>query len=335
MLAPDGGAKSVPVLETGRQGGTVSHSKTRTTRRPTPARHSLVRPGEPFGDLHVHTDFSDGVDPPERVVERAAELGFSFLAVADHDTVRGVAPARRRAEALGFRLVPAVELSATTETGDVHFLGYFVDVEDKNFTAALSAVESRRRERIRQMVEKLRRLGVPADADTFFAGYAKGLVGRLNLAAYLVEEGLVASMQEVFSRYLGTDRPAYEPVGALTTAEAIQIIRRAGGVPVMAHPGRTGVDGLIPKLVAEGLCGIEAYHSGHSKSVAESYRRLADSRGLLVTGGSDCHGRDDPKALMGTVRMPPAFVEALEAEADAVRRSGTLSAGELSEAEGG
>jgi predicted metal-dependent phosphoesterase TrpH len=219
-------------------------------------------------------------------------------------------------------LIPAVEISATTEAGDVHFLGYLVDVEDEEFNAALSGIEVRRRERVLRIIERLRKLGVPADSDAYFTSHPKGLAGRLNLSTYLVSAGLVPSKEEVFSRYLGMGCPAYEPVDALTTAEALRIIRNAGGVSVMAHPGRGGKDHLIPELAAEGLCGIEVYHSSHSPAAAKSYRRLAEARGLLVTGGSDCHGRDDPHALMGTVRAPASFVEALEAKAAALRPAG-------------
>jgi hypothetical protein len=300
----------------------VSGSNSSARRKSGPARHVLIGPDEPFGDLHVHTDFSDGVHSPEKVVEQAAALGMSFLAIADHDTVRGVVPARGRARELGLRLIPAVEISATTEAGDVHFLGYLVDVEDAVFNAALSGIEVRRRERVLRMIERLRKLGVPADPDAYFTSHPKGLAGRLNLSTYLVSAGLVPSKEEVFSRYLGMGCPAYEPVDALTTAEALRIIRSAGGVSVMAHPGRGGKDHLIPELAAEGLCGIEVYHSSHSPAAAKSYRRLAEARGLLVTGGSDCHGRDDPHTLMGTVRAPASFVEALEAKAAALRPAG-------------
>jgi predicted metal-dependent phosphoesterase TrpH len=303
----------------------VSKSKPTTNNMPAFIRHSLVSPGEPFGDLHVHTHFSDGKDSPERVVERAAGAGLSFLSVTDHDTVRGVERARKRSEALGIRLISGVEVSATSDQGDIHILGYFVDVEDEHFIANLATVETQRRERVLHMIEKLQGLGVGADADAFFAMNPTGMVGRLALADYLVNEALVRSKEEVFSLYLGMGRPAYEPVNALTTTEALRIIQEAGGVAVMAHPGRTGVDHMIPMLVAEGLSGIEAYHSSHSKTVAESYRRLAESMGLLVTGGSDCHGRDDPEVLLGAVRVAWSFVEALETRASAGRSSGRPS----------
>ncbi|MFQ5693918.1 MAG: PHP domain-containing protein, partial [Nitrospinota bacterium] len=286
-------------------------------------------------DFHVHTDFSDGADPPERVVERAAGLGFSFLAVSDHDTVGGLRPARSRAEALGLRLVSAVEVSATAEGSDIHLLGYLVDEENGEFVSALEGVVARRRGRVRRMIEKLQRLGVPADAEAFFARFPRGWAGRLNLAHYLVEEGLVPSVEAVFGRYLGAGRPAYEPVDALTTAEAIQIIHKAGGVAVLAHPGRNGADALIPRLVEEGLSGIEAYHSSHSPAAAESYRKIADARGLVVTGGSDCHGKDASDPLLGTVRMPVGMLEALEARAGGPRRSGGSGPGGFKGAKGG
>ena len=288
-----------------------------------PPTHVLTVPGEPFGDLHLHTNHSDGVDPPEGVIQRAAALGMSYLAVTDHDTVRAVPAAAEQAEALGIRFVPGVELSATTEQGDVHLLGYFIDVENEEFAEALSTVENKRRERVIRMIEKLQSLGVEATPEGYFARYPKGLAGRLNLAMYLVDDGLVPSKETVFSNYLGGGCSAYEPVDALTTAEALRLIRAAGGVTVLAHPGRSGVDDLIPRLIEEGLHGIEAYHSSHSKGDAAAYRRMAEARNLLITGGSDCHGREDPVVLMGTVRAPMSFVDALEEKAAELLRDRT------------
>jgi predicted metal-dependent phosphoesterase TrpH len=278
-------------------------------------KHVLTAAGEPFGDLHLHTHHSDGLDSPEKVVQRAAALGMSYLAVTDHDTIRAVPVAAESAKELGIRFVPGVELSATTEGGDVHLLGYFVDVEDEEFRETLSIVENKRRERVLCMIEKLRGLGVKAFPERYFARYSRGFTGRLSLATYLVDEGLVPSKAVVFSKYLGRECPAYEPVDALTTAEALRVLRKAGGVTVLAHPGRSGIDHLISQLIEEGLHGIEAYHSSHNEVDAIGYKSLAEASGLLVTGGSDCHGREEPAPLMGTVRVPMSFVDALREKA--------------------
>lgn len=287
------------------------------TERPSfrPPTHVLTAAGKPFGDLHLHTYHSDGLDSPEKVVQRAATLGMSYLAVTDHDTIRAVPAAAELAKALGIEFVPGVELSATTEEGDVHLLGYFVDVKDEEFRETLSTVEKKRRERVLCMIEKLKKLGIKANPESYFTRYSRGFTGRLSLATYLVDEGLVPSKAVAFSKYLGRGCPAYEPVDALTTFEALRVLRRAGGVAVLAHPGRSGVDHLISQLIKEGLHGIEAYHPGHNKVDAIAYQRLAEASGLLVTGGSDCHGREEPASLMGTVRAPISFVDALRDKA--------------------
>ena len=274
--------------------------------------HEVVAPGEPFADLHVHSDCSDGTESPEAVVERAASLGFSGLAIADHDTVRGVAPASSRARALGLTLISAVEMSATAEGADVHILGYGVDIEDGDLLETLSGIEGIRRERVARMVRRLWALGVKVDLEAFFERYPSGSVGRLHLARFLVEGGWVASRDEAFQKYLGVGRPAYERVDAISPEEGIRLIHRAGGISALAHPGRTHKDHLIPSLIGAGLQAIEVYHSGHPPAATRYYRELAARNGLLPVGGSDCHGAGKDEVLMGKVKVPLGYLTALQ-----------------------
>jgi hypothetical protein len=274
--------------------------------------HEVVAPGEPFADLHVHSDCSDGTERPEAVVERAASLGFSGLAIADHDTVRGVAPARSRAQALGLTLISAVELSTTAEKGDLHILGYGVDVEDAGLLDTLSGIETTRRERVSRMLRRLNDLGVKVDLEAFFARYPEGSVGRLHVARFLMEAGHVKSRDEAFQRYLGMGRPAYERVNAISPDEGIRLIRKAGGIPALAHPGRTHKDHLISSLTSVGLQAVEVYHSGHPPAAARYDRELAARKGLLPVGGSDCHGAGKDQVLMGRVKVPMEYLEVLQ-----------------------
>ena len=274
--------------------------------------HEVVAPGEPFADLHVHSDCSDGTERPEAVVERAASLGFSGLAIADHDTVRGIAPARSRAQALGLTLISAVELSTTAEKGDLHILGYGVDVEDAGLLDTLSGIEATRRERVSRMLRQLNDLGVKVDLETFFARYPEGSVGRLHVARFLMEAGHVTSRDEAFQRYLGMGRPAYERVNAISPDEGIRLIRKAGGVPALAHPGRTHKDHLIASLTSAGLQAVEVYHSGHPPAAARYYKELVAQKGLLPVGGSDCHGAGKDQVLMGRVKVPMEYLKALQ-----------------------
>lgn len=274
--------------------------------------HEVAAPGEPFADLHVHTDCSDGTESPEAVVERAGSLGFSGLAIADHDTVRGVAPALARAKALGLAMISSVEISTTAEGGDVHILGYGVAIEDGDLLETLSGIEGIRRERVARMMRRLWGLGVKVNLEAFFERYPGGSVGRLHLARFLVEEGLVASRDEAFQRYLGVGRPVYERVDAISPEEGIRLIHRAGGVPALAHPGRTHKDHLIPSFIQAGLQAIEVYHSGHPPAATRYYSELAVRKGLLPVGGSDCHGAGKEEVLMGKVKVPLGYLMALQ-----------------------
>lgn len=271
-----------------------------------------------FADLHIHTNYSDGFWSPAQVVERVvAEGDLKVIAITDHDITDGVAETRAAADPHGIEVVPAIEVSSTEGRRSVHILGYFVDLDDSDFRAEQERVVEMRLERMRKIVARLAAYGIEVDMDELLAFAHRGIVGRLHLAHFLVQNGAVGSLEEAFGRYLADDRPCYVPIGSNTPKGAIEVILRAGGVPVLAHPGQSQVDELIPSMVRDGLMGIEVRHGAHSPAQSRHYAALAKKHGLLVSGGSDCHGPGKKEVLIGKVKIGLEVVEALREAAPA------------------
>ncbi|MFZ5652414.1 MAG: PHP domain-containing protein [Bacillota bacterium] len=248
-----------------------------------------------LADLHVHTTASDGTDSPEEVVARAASFGLGALAIADHDTVDGVEPAINEGRRRRLDVIPAIELGTDCEGREVHMLGYLVNIRCEEMLGRLAFFRSARMDRAARMVDRLQRLGFPVTYRrvTEIAGF--GTVGRVHIARAMIETGIVKSVEEAFNLYIGEGRPGYEPRAKCTPAEAVRIIRDAGGVPVLAHPGLSSAGELIPGLIPEGLQGVEVYHPGHSQELSRYYLDLTRRYGLVATGGSDYHGEESKK----------------------------------------
>lgn len=270
-------------------------------------------------DLHTHTTASDGLLTPAALVAEAADHGVGLLAVADHDTTGAVDAALAAGRAAGIEVWPAVELSCDVETGEVHVLGYFIDYRRDWFQALLRRLRDGREKRAERMVERLIALGAPVDLQAVRA-LADGAIGRPHVARALVEAGHVASIHEAFDRYIGRGGPAYVERLKVTPAQAVEVIRAAGGLAVLAHPGWGQQDALIPDLVAAGLDGIEVYYPDHAPAQVEQYRALAARYGLLVTGGTDFHGGGlATRVPVGSQYVPESVVAPLR-EAAAARR---------------
>lgn len=266
-------------------------------------------------DLHLHSHYSDGSFPPAEVVRRAKAAGLAAVALTDHDTVDGLPEFFAAAAAAGLTAIPGVELSVDEEDGEIHLLGYLIRWEDGALRAALTRFAAERRVRAAVMLSRLQAMGVRISMEAVKAAAGKGTLGRPHVAAALVEAGVVGSAQEAFDRYLAQGKPAYAPRTGFTAAEAIALVREAGGVPVLAHPVRSALLGEVPRLVALGLMGLEAYHTGHDAADTLAVCRVADAYRLLVTGGSDCHGEVKGQVLLGRVRLPWEHVLRLYAAA--------------------
>jgi len=270
-------------------------------------------------DLHTHSTASDGTLSPEALVELAAERGLSAIALTDHDTVAGVAPAQERGKSLGLEVVPAVELGAWLDgVGEIHLLGYFIDIKNKTLRDRLAWLRDERRSRGRKIVERLKDMGVSISVEQVEKIAKVGSVGRPHIARALVENGHVASMKEAFERYLKSTGPAYVKRELLNADEAIGLVREAAGVAVLAHPCTLGrkdreLPWVLQSLMAMGLEGIEVFYSQHTSEQVQLYEELARRFGLLMTGGSDFHGANKPQIELGqgSIQVPTDVLASL------------------------
>lgn len=242
----------------------------------------------------------------------AHKKGLAAIAICDHDCVDGIGPCQELAAPLGVEVIPGVELTVEKKDAEIHILGYCVDPKNEEFRKKMKILQDARVERIHKMVEKLVAEGIPVKADEIFKLAGKGTVGRLHVARAVLQTGKIKNFKEIFEKYIGFLKPCYVSNIRFTPTEAMEAIRKAGGIPVLAHPQTMGNDEYIPELIECGLRGIEVYHTDHKKSVAEHYKEIAERYNLLITGGSDCHGMGKGRVLIGTVRVPYELVEKLK-----------------------
>jgi 3',5'-nucleoside bisphosphate phosphatase len=273
-------------------------------------------------DLHTHTTASDGSLSPAQLVQYAKHQGLHALAVTDHDTIAGLADAIAEGERLGVRIIPGIELSCFHQSIELHILGYFIDPLDPHLRPALLRYQSSREERNLRIIERLRELGLDITYQEVKTFAALATVGRPHIAQVLLQKGYVYSVADAFSRYLGDDGPAYIARTTPDAPEAIALIRRIGGVPVLAHPiyaarARQSFERLCAALKNAGLWGLETVYSGHTQQQTDRLRAVAREQGLGISGGSDFHGESRPEVLLGSgygnLKIPAALLEPIEA----------------------
>ena len=251
-------------------------------------------------DLHVHTSFSDGSMTPAEVISIAAESGAAAIAITDHDTVAGLDEGSDAAVGAGIEFIAGVEISAEYSPGAMHILGYFIDWKSCSLLASLEELRGARERRNPGIAERLRELGfnVTYEEVTSIAGTEQ--VGRPHFARLLYEKGYVSSVQEGFDKYLAKGAKAYVDKARLSPSDSIRVIHGAGGIAALAHPYQLGelssddLHTVVRDLMGKGLDGIEAYYSRHSESQQIIYLEMARKYGLVITGGSDFHGRFKP-----------------------------------------
>jgi len=263
-------------------------------------------------DLHMHSNASDGTFTPEEVAGMAAGNGVHVFALTDHDTLDGLPAAAACASRAGIRLITGVELSVTEEGMDVHLLAYGFDESDPTLLAAVRRYREGRRERARKILARLKGLGIRISLEEVEEIASGGALGRPHLAEALLRGGYVETFNEAFQRFLGHHAPAYVPKPRVSLEEASTIVREAGGVTILAHPGTLNRDHLIPAWSRRGLDGIEVWHSKHDPSAVERYRGFANMHGLLMTGGSDYHGERTPGVVIGSVAVPLEILAPLD-----------------------
>jgi 3',5'-nucleoside bisphosphate phosphatase len=268
-------------------------------------------------DLHTHTTASDGLSGPAELVAQVRAAGISVFAVTDHDTVAALSSVGSLAADAGLTFVPGVEITAVDRHKDVHILGYFIDAASPALLQFLEESRSDRERRGRRMCEQLTAVGAPLAFEALQSRLTASrhpVISRPLVADALVSAGHVTSRQEAFDRYLAEGRPGYVPRIGASPADVVAIIRRAGGLASLAHPGATGRDDLIEQLLEAGLAAIECFHSDHGPAVTGRYLELAREHGLAVTGGSDFHGFGTRRAdAFGRIGLPPEHYDLLVA----------------------
>ncbi len=283
-------------------------------------------------DLHIHSTASDGTLTPSEIITMAHELGLGAISITDHDTLAGSKEACRLAIPATIELVSGVEISAAPtaafdSANSYHILGYFIDIENSALNQTLEELQQIRRMRNNKILGRLQGMGIEITLQDIPKGMDDGEIGRPHIAAALLEKNIVHSIQEAFDLYLGQGKPAYVDKQRLSCRKAIQIILKAGGIPVLAHPGLLNIDqerdleDAIVSLKETGLKGLEIYYPEHTQQQIQRLLGIAASHDLLVTGGTDFHGAIKPELKMGTgygaMHVPYSLFENLRLSAHA------------------
>lgn len=272
-------------------------------------------------DLHTHSTFSDGTFTPLQLVKYAEEKGLKAFALTDHDTTEGVKEAN--SIETNVEVISGVEISTRYDKKEIHIVGLYVNENDADLNKQLKYYREKRVTRNFEILEKLNSLGVNITIDDVKESCTGDVISRAHIAKALVSKGFVGSYTEAFDRYLGDNKCAYVPRETLNYEESMELITKAGGVPVLAHPllykmSDTNLENMMVKLRQKGLKAVEVYYSTHSNSDTQHIMAMANRVGLIYSGGSDFHGATKPKIDMGTgmgkLAVPYEILEKIRGE---------------------
>jgi 3',5'-nucleoside bisphosphate phosphatase len=272
-----------------------------------------------FADLHLHSSFSDGTYTPEEVVAHAQRHNLKAVALTDHDTVEGCTRMALACDREGLEFISGTELTTELHDQELHLLGYFIDAHNPRLLVALANFQTVRQNRVREMVTRLKRMNIPLDTEAVLAIANCRSPGRPHIGRALVQAGVCSNLDEAFERFLKKNRPGWVPKAKIAASEAIALIHQAGGLAALAHPALNRNDSLIPELNELGMDALECFHSKHTPAQVTHYLAMASRLGLLVTGGSDCHGMNKGEPLIGSVKLGYDYVERLKSRINQVR----------------
>lgn len=244
-------------------------------------------------DLHCHSNYSDGMFTPAEIIDLCVKDGIEVVSLTDHDTICGIKEAKEAAEKNNIEFIPGVEINTVWKDFEVHVLGYYMDIENDFFTEIIETQQKARIDQSEQIIKKLINIAkIPITIDDVFSQTIPGgVVGRPHIARAIYKKGGAKNIQEAYIKYINDRAPTYVKRETVTPHEAVEAIYESGGIPVMAHPKEMeNIEALLKDLMNYGLRGVEAYHKSHSPALVEYHSCLAESLGLIVTGGSDCHG---------------------------------------------
>lgn len=258
-------------------------------------------------DLHVHSTASDGSLTPTEVVNRAAGLGLTAMALTDHDTVSGIDEALKAAKDLDMEVIPGIEVSCIYKEKEIHILGLYIDHTNPELLSFLKEASRKRYDRNMEMLAAFNKDGFEITVEDVHCGNPKTVITRAHFARALLTRGYVSSVDQAFRKYLNPDRPYYRSRELITPEEVLNALQAAGGFPVLAHPlqyklGWAGTEELVSMLKEHGLCGLECFHSSNNQDESGKLRKLAKKYALAPTGGSDFHGAAKPDIEIGSGR---------------------------------
>ena len=261
-------------------------------------------------DLHIHTYYSDGIYSPEKIVDLALEHGLEAISLTDHDNILSYDVAQKYIQSKNenLELIRGVEINTLYKGLEVHILGYFMDVTDKDFISMLKAQQQARIKQTKEILTLLKKKeGIKIKYDDVKQLVSEvGSIGRPHIARAIANAGGTSNVMEAYNKYIHVDSAVYVERKTVSPFDVVEVIYDAGGVPVIAHPYDVPIaDELIPELVNCGLRGIEAYHRKHSAPYIEHFSTLAEEYGLIVTGGSDFHA---PNIMNGQIILGKNFV---------------------------
>lgn len=272
-------------------------------------------------DLHTHSTFSDGTFTPLQLVKYAEEKGLKAFALTDHDTTEGIKEAK--SIETNVEVISGVEISTRYDKKEIHIVGLYINENDADLNKQLKYYREKRVTRNFEILEKLNSLGVDITIDDVKESCTGDVISRAHIAKALVSKGFVGSYTEAFDRYLGDNKCAYVPRETLNYEESMELITKAGGVPVLTHPllykmSDTNLENMMVKLRQKGLKAVEVYYSTHSNSDTQHVMAMANRVGLIYSGGSDFHGATKPKIDMGTgmgkLAVPYEILEKIRGE---------------------
>lgn len=243
-------------------------------------------------DLHVHTTASDGIYSPSEVIDQAEELGLSGLAITDHDTVSGLKEAHDYADKYKKNLlvIPGIEMNTELYENEIHILGYYFNTEDSDLLNRLKEIKQARTERALKMIHRLHTMGMIISFEQVQKIAQGDLIARPHIAQALQDKGYVFSIKEAFEKFIGKGKPAYVPRYKFLPGEAIELIKNAGGISSLAHPGLIKDQSLILEVIKMGIDGLEVYYPEHNIYQENEYITISKRNNILITGGSDFHG---------------------------------------------
>ncbi len=263
-------------------------------------------------DLHTHTTASDGSYHPKELIVKAQSIGLGGIAITDHDTTSGLEEGIKAGTDLSIMVIPGIEFSTDWGIDEVHILGYFIDYNNKRLLKLLNVLKRERWDRGKKIVGNLNSFGLKISWNDVITAAKGGVVGRPHIGQVLIDNKSVSSMKQAFDLYLGKGKPGYVSRFKLTTQQAIEEVKYAGGVPVLAHPGLLKQSEIVKDMLVWGLEGIEAFYPQHTRKQQRLFKKMGESYNLVLTGGSDFHGEKRYSNQLGSIAIPLKTILALK-----------------------